>query len=165
MLSVVFLLQIIFMVGRGYLSPDLSKVRSNCPKAMKRLMADCLKKKREERPLFPQVPSASLPLSPTPTSSFLLHILLNLHSIVFQILASIELLARSLPKIHRSASEPSLNRAGFQTEDFSLYACASPKTPIQAGGYGERRKERFPPLKAWRKHFTIITAPLSKTLL
>uniref|UniRef100_A0AAY4BCC4 non-specific serine/threonine protein kinase n=1 Tax=Denticeps clupeoides TaxID=299321 RepID=A0AAY4BCC4_9TELE len=85
--------QIIFMVGRGYLSPDLSKVRSNCPKAMKRLMADCLKKKREERPLFPQI------------------------------LASIELLARSLPKIHRSASEPSLNRAGFQTEDFSLYEC------------------------------------------
>ncbi|XP_063785033.1 serine/threonine-protein kinase B-raf isoform X3 [Pseudophryne corroboree] len=99
--------QIIFMVGRGYLAPDLSKVRSNCPKAMKRLMADCLKKKRDERPLFPQI------------------------------LASIELLARSLPKIHRSASEPSLNRAGFQTEDFSLYACASPKTPIQAGGYGE----------------------------
>lgn len=57
--------------------------------------------------------------------------------LLFQILASIELLARSLPKIHRSASEPSLNRAGFQTEDFSLYACASPKTPIQAGGYGE----------------------------
>ncbi|XP_075711990.1 serine/threonine-protein kinase B-raf isoform X3 [Rhinoderma darwinii] len=98
--------QIIFMVGRGYLAPDLSKIRSNCPKAMKRLMADCLKKKRDERPLFPQI------------------------------LASIELLARSLPKIHRSASEPSLNRAGFQTEDFSLYACASPKTPIQAGGYG-----------------------------
>ncbi|XP_073477939.1 serine/threonine-protein kinase B-raf isoform X3 [Aquarana catesbeiana] len=98
--------QIIFMVGRGYLSPDFSKVRSNCPKAMKRLMADCLKKKRDERPLFPQI------------------------------LASIELLARSLPKIHRSASEPSLNRAGFQTEDFSLYACASPKTPIQGGGYG-----------------------------
>uniref|UniRef100_A0A672KE97 non-specific serine/threonine protein kinase n=1 Tax=Sinocyclocheilus grahami TaxID=75366 RepID=A0A672KE97_SINGR len=98
--------QIIFMVGRGYLSCDLSKVRSNCPKAMKRLMADCLKKKREERPLFPQI------------------------------LASIELLARSLPKIHRSASEPSLNRAGFQTEDFSMYTCASPKTPIQAGGYG-----------------------------
>ncbi|KAM9172547.1 serine/threonine-protein kinase B-raf isoform 1-T1 [Pangshura tecta] len=97
--------QIIFMVGRGYLSPDLSKVRSNCPKAMKRLMAECLKKKRDERPLFPQI------------------------------LASIELLARSLPKIHRSASEPSLNRAGFQTEDFSLYTCASPKTPIQAGGY------------------------------
>nr|XP_033814710.1 serine/threonine-protein kinase B-raf isoform X2 [Geotrypetes seraphini] len=47
--------QIIFMVGRGYLSPDLIKVRSNCPKAMKRLMADCMKKKRDERPLFPQI--------------------------------------------------------------------------------------------------------------
>ena len=46
--------QIIFMVGQGYLSPDLSKVRSNCPKAMKRLMAECLKKKRDERPLFPK---------------------------------------------------------------------------------------------------------------
>uniref|UniRef100_UPI00358E6335 serine/threonine-protein kinase B-raf-like n=1 Tax=Myxine glutinosa TaxID=7769 RepID=UPI00358E6335 len=99
--------QIIFMVGRGYLSPDLSKIRSNCPKAMKRLMVDCMKKKREDRLLFPQI------------------------------LASIDLLARSLPKIHRSASEPSLNRAGFQTEDFSLYTCASPKTPIQAAGYGE----------------------------
>uniref|UniRef100_A0A8C4NP33 non-specific serine/threonine protein kinase n=1 Tax=Eptatretus burgeri TaxID=7764 RepID=A0A8C4NP33_EPTBU len=98
--------QIIFMVGRGYLSPDLSKIRSNCPKAMKRLMVDCMKKKREDRLLFPQI------------------------------LASIDLLARSLPKIHRSASEPSLNRAGFQTEDFSLYTCASPKTPIQAAGYG-----------------------------
>lgn len=72
-----------------------------------------------------------------------------------QILASIELLARSLPKIHRSASEPSLNRAGFQTEDFSLYACASPKTPIQAGGYGEctqsttTRVARSRPPVAW----------------
>ncbi|GAB5568842.1 serine/threonine-protein kinase B-raf isoform X3 [Prionailurus iriomotensis] len=110
--------QIIFMVGRGYLSPDLSKVRSNCPKAMKRLMAECLKKKRDERPLFPQIDN------------------IQHWERCWEILASIELLARSLPKIHRSASEPSLNRAGFQTEDFSLYACASPKTPIQAGGYG-----------------------------
>ena len=61
-----------------------------------------------------------------------------------QILASIELLARSLPKIHRSASEPSLNRAGFQTEDWSLYACASPKTPIQAVGYGEQHTHTHP---------------------
>ncbi|XP_041607483.1 serine/threonine-protein kinase B-raf isoform X3 [Vulpes lagopus] len=116
--------QIIFMVGRGYLSPDLSKVRSNCPKAMKRLMAECLKKKRDERPLFPQERSRRK------------YRLFN-SGYLWKILASIELLARSLPKIHRSASEPSLNRAGFQTEDFSLYACASPKTPIQAGGYGE----------------------------
>uniref|UniRef100_A0A2K6BY92 non-specific serine/threonine protein kinase n=1 Tax=Macaca nemestrina TaxID=9545 RepID=A0A2K6BY92_MACNE len=81
-------------------------VQSNCPKAMNRLMAECLKKKRDERPLFPQI------------------------------LTSIELLTRSLPKIHRSASELSLNWADFQTEDFSLYACSLAKTPIQAGGYG-----------------------------
>uniref|UniRef100_A0A3P8NYF7 non-specific serine/threonine protein kinase n=1 Tax=Astatotilapia calliptera TaxID=8154 RepID=A0A3P8NYF7_ASTCA len=48
--------QIIFMVGRGYLSPDLSKLYSTSPKAMKRLIVDCLKFKRDERPLFPQRP-------------------------------------------------------------------------------------------------------------
>lgn len=47
--------QIIYMVGRGYLSPDLSKLYKNCPKAMKRLVADCIKKSKDERPLFPQV--------------------------------------------------------------------------------------------------------------
>ena len=43
------------MVGRGYLSPDLSKLYKSCPKAMKRLVADCIKKIKDERPLFPQV--------------------------------------------------------------------------------------------------------------
>uniref|UniRef100_UPI00358EFE3D serine/threonine-protein kinase B-raf-like isoform X1 n=1 Tax=Myxine glutinosa TaxID=7769 RepID=UPI00358EFE3D len=93
--------QIILMVGRGYLSPDLCKIRNNCPKAMKRLLADCLKKKRDDRPLFPQI------------------------------LASIEALARSLPKIHRSASEPSLVRATPNSEDLSLASLVSPKTPVQ----------------------------------
>ncbi|XP_053150578.1 serine/threonine-protein kinase A-Raf isoform X2 [Hemicordylus capensis] len=83
--------QIIFMVGRGYLSPDLSKVPSNCPKAMRRLMSDCLKFKREERPLFPQI------------------------------LASIESLQHSLPKIERSASEPALHRVGHN-EELSFFA-------------------------------------------
>ncbi|CAL8325193.1 unnamed protein product [Merluccius merluccius] len=73
--------QIIFMVGRGYLSPDLSKLYKSCPKAMKRLVADCIKKSKEERPLFPQI------------------------------LCSIELLQHALPKINRSTSEPSLHRA------------------------------------------------------
>ncbi|XP_063289150.1 serine/threonine-protein kinase A-Raf isoform X2 [Pelobates fuscus] len=82
--------QIIFMVGRGYLSPDLSKVSNNCPKAMKRLLIDCLKFKREERPLFPQI------------------------------LSSIELLQRALPKIERSASEPSLHRA-VNSEDLNPF--------------------------------------------
>ncbi|XP_067881708.1 RAF proto-oncogene serine/threonine-protein kinase-like isoform X1 [Heterodontus francisci] len=82
--------QIIFMVGRGYLTPDLSKVYRNCPKAMKRLIVDCIKVKRDERPLF------------------------------IQILASIEMLQHALPKIERSASEPSLHRA-VQAEDVNPF--------------------------------------------
>nr|pir protein kinase (EC 2.7.1.37) raf - rat [Rattus norvegicus]AAA42002.1 raf fusion protein [Rattus norvegicus] len=92
--------QIIFMVGRGYASPDLSRLYKNCPKAMKRLVADCVKKVKEERPLFPQI------------------------------LSSIELLQHSLPKINRSASEPSLHRAAH-TEDIN--ACTlttSPRLPV-----------------------------------
>ncbi|KAF6721083.1 Serine/threonine-protein kinase A-Raf [Oryzias melastigma] len=73
--------QIIFMVGRGYLSPDLSKLYSTSPKSMKRLIVDCLKFKRDERPLFPQI------------------------------LVSIEQVQDLLPKIERSRSEPSLHRA------------------------------------------------------
>ncbi|XP_071407061.1 RAF proto-oncogene serine/threonine-protein kinase isoform X2 [Pithys albifrons albifrons] len=91
--------QIIFMVGRGYASPDLSKLYKNCPKAMKRLVADCLKKVREERPLFPQI------------------------------LSSIELLQHSLPKINRSASEPSLHRAAH-TEDINACTLTSTKLPV-----------------------------------
>uniref|UniRef100_A0A3Q2CXP4 RAF proto-oncogene serine/threonine-protein kinase n=1 Tax=Cyprinodon variegatus TaxID=28743 RepID=A0A3Q2CXP4_CYPVA len=80
--------QIIYMVGRDRLCPDLSKLYKNCPKAMKRLVADCIKKSKEERPLFPQI------------------------------LSSIELLQHALPKINRSASEPSLHRAA-QTEEIN----------------------------------------------
>ncbi|XP_021164882.2 serine/threonine-protein kinase A-Raf isoform X2 [Fundulus heteroclitus] len=73
--------QILFMVGRGYLSPDLSKLYSTSPKSMKRLIVDCLKFIREERPLFPQI------------------------------LVAIEQVQELLPKIERSRSEPSLHRA------------------------------------------------------
>ncbi|KAI3356889.1 hypothetical protein L3Q82_003537 [Scortum barcoo] len=90
--------QIIFMVGRGYLSPDLSKLYKNCPKAMKRLVADCIKKSKEERPLFPQI------------------------------LSSIELLQHALPKINRSASEPSLHRASH-TEDINACTLTSTRLP------------------------------------
>ncbi|XP_035210323.1 serine/threonine-protein kinase A-Raf-like [Stegodyphus dumicola] len=93
--------QILFMVGHGYLIPDLRNTRSDTPKALNRLIEDCIKFSRDERPLFRQI------------------------------LASLESLARSLPKIHRSASEPTLNRTHLQSEDF-MYICASPKTPINS---------------------------------
>uniref|UniRef100_A0AAR2KJR2 RAF proto-oncogene serine/threonine-protein kinase n=1 Tax=Pygocentrus nattereri TaxID=42514 RepID=A0AAR2KJR2_PYGNA len=91
--------QIIFMVGRGYLSPDLSKLYKNCPKAMKRLVADCIKKSKDDRPLFPQI------------------------------LASVELLQHSLPKINRSASEPSLHRASH-TEDINVCTLTSTRLNV-----------------------------------
>ncbi|XP_034447682.1 raf-1 proto-oncogene, serine/threonine kinase a isoform X2 [Hippoglossus hippoglossus] len=91
--------QIIFMVGRGYLSPDLSKLYKTCPKAMKRLVADCIKKLKDERPLFPQI------------------------------LSSIELLQHALPKINRSASEPSLHRASH-TEDINICTLTSTRMPV-----------------------------------
>lgn len=97
---------ILWKVGSGYLQPDLMKLRSDTPKALKRLTEDCIKFSRDDRPIFRQI------------------------------LASLEALIRGLPKITRSASEPNLNRTQLQSDDF-LYACASPKTPVnfQFGGF------------------------------
>lgn len=94
--------QILFMVGRGYLRPDLNKLRSDTPKPLKRLVEDCIKFDRDDRPLFKQI-----------------------H-------ASLEVCIRSLPKLHRSASEPNMNRTQLQSDDF-IYSCASPKTPVNFG--------------------------------
>ncbi|CAH1785024.1 unnamed protein product [Owenia fusiformis] len=99
--------QILFMVGKGYLRPDISRFRNDTPKALKRLYTDCIDYNREERPLFQQI------------------------------LASLENLIRSVPKIKRCNSEPTFNRTHFQSEDSDfLYTCQSPKTPInsQFGG-------------------------------
>lgn len=80
--------QILFMVGRGYLRPDLNKLRSDTPKALRRLTEDCIKFSRDDRPIFRQI------------------------------LASLESLLRGLPKITRSTSEPNLNRTQLQSDDF-----------------------------------------------
>ncbi|XP_071535646.1 raf homolog serine/threonine-protein kinase Raf isoform X1 [Panulirus ornatus] len=96
--------QILFMVGRGYLRPDMTYLRSDMPKPIRRLFDDCIKYNRDDRPLFPQI------------------------------LANIESLVRSLPKIHRSASEPTLTRTHLNTDDM-MYLCASPKTPINSGAF------------------------------
>ncbi|XP_022203364.2 raf homolog serine/threonine-protein kinase Raf-like, partial [Nilaparvata lugens] len=93
---------ILYMVGRGWKRPDLDKLHSETPKALRRLTEDCTKFNREERPLFRQI------------------------------LASLESLSRALPKIQRSTSEPTLNRTQLQSEDFLLYPCPSPKTPVNA---------------------------------
>ncbi|KAH9518954.1 hypothetical protein Btru_008774 [Bulinus truncatus] len=70
--------QIIFMVGKGYLKPDFSRCRSDTPKQLKRFMLDCLQFDRNDRPLFPQL------------------------------LASLEALYTSIPKIKRIFSFKSI---------------------------------------------------------
>lgn len=95
--------QIIFMVGRGQLKPDLERCRTDSPRAMLRLIENCIAFKKEERPLFQQIT------------------------------ATLEMLARTLPKIQRSNSEPVVSISSYlQSEDFFGPACASPKTPINS---------------------------------
>ena len=84
-----------------FLRPDLNKLHSETPKALRRLTEDCIKPSIEERPLFRQI------------------------------LVTIESLQRALPKIHRSTSEPTLNRTQLQSDDF-IFGCASPKTPVNS---------------------------------
>lgn len=88
---------ILFMVGKGNLRPDMSKIRTDCSQSLKRLAEDCIKFNRDERPLF--------------------RLILNM----------LENMLRTLPKIHRSASEPNLTRTEIEN-DFS-FSCSSPKTP------------------------------------
>ncbi|XP_017871067.1 PREDICTED: raf homolog serine/threonine-protein kinase phl isoform X1 [Drosophila arizonae] len=96
--------QILFMVGRGLLRPDMTQVRSDAPQALKRLSEDCIKYNPKERPLFRP--------------------LLNM----------LENMLRTLPKIHRSASEPNLTQSQLQNDDF-LYMCPSPKTPVNYNNF------------------------------
>jgi len=53
------LLQILFQVGRGSLRPDMSLLRKDTPRQMKRLLTSCISINRSERPLFPDVSSSS----------------------------------------------------------------------------------------------------------
>lgn len=80
--------QILFMVGRGYLRPDLNKVPSEMPEAFKRITEHCIKFSRDERPIFRQI------------------------------VTMIETIQASLPKLKRSESEPNLNRTQLQSDDF-----------------------------------------------
>ncbi|KAF2358901.1 Protein kinase domain [Trinorchestia longiramus] len=96
--------QILFRVGCGLLRPDTGLLRSDTPKPIRRLLNDCIKFNRDDRPLFPQI------------------------------LANLESIVRSLPKLHRSASEPILTRSHLNADDF-MYMCASPKTPLNSGGF------------------------------
>jgi len=94
--------QILFMVGCGFLKADMVKLRTDTPKALRRLLDTCLSYSRDARTSFRNV------------------------------LVSLENLMSSLPKIHKSLSEPILNRTNLQNEDLFSANCSSPKTPVNA---------------------------------
>ena len=85
------------MVGCGFLKPALNKMRTDTPKALRRLLDNCLSHTRDVRPAFRNVTISSPELD------------LDLPCYL-QVLVSLENLMSSLPKIHRSLSEPILNR-------------------------------------------------------
>lgn len=89
--------------------PNLERIRKDTPQPLRRLLLECIRQDVEQRPLFPQV------------------------------LAIVENLMRTLPKIHRSLSEPILHRTTFShSEDLTSVTgggTASPKTPGGASGH------------------------------
>ncbi|KAM3726997.1 Raf [Dirofilaria immitis] len=96
--------QILFMVGRGYLKPDLTKVRHDTPKGLLTLLEKCIKFCRDERLEFEQV------------------------------LIYLERASAGLPRLKRSVSEPQIYRNYYDQHDFLLPVQTpnSPKTNIAA---------------------------------
>ena len=84
--------------------PNMEGIRADTPAALRRLVLSCISYDREQRPLFPQV------------------------------LSVVEGLMRSLPKIHRSLSEPILHRTTLQSEDLGtssvLGGPTMPNSPV-----------------------------------
>lgn len=81
--------QILWLVGRGLLKPDLTKLKKEIPKQKIRLIEDCIEYQREQRPLFTHI------------------------------LATLESLLRLIPKFHKSLSEPTLTHLMLPDSDNS----------------------------------------------
>lgn len=115
--------QILFMVGKGYLRPEMGAIRSDMPKQFVRLTSECIKFIRDERPVFQNI------------------------------LAKMDVILKTLPKIRRSKSEPCLtkNRFGHSADDLDEYSCASPKTPSHYSNLGHFGKDE--PFKLHTLHY------------
>jgi serine/threonine protein kinase len=100
--------QIMWLVGKNLVVPNLEAIKIDTPPALHRLLESCISYNRNQRPLFTQV------------------------------LAIVESIMKSLPKISRSISEPILHRSYFQTDtldghgETGLGNSSTPKTPSGA---------------------------------
>ena len=93
-----------FHVGMHWVVPNLGAIQIDIPPALHRLLSSCINYYRDQRPLFTQV------------------------------LANVESIMKSLPKINRSVSEPILHRTFFQIDTLDgsepgLGNSSTPKTP------------------------------------
>ena len=98
-LQSLFLHQILYRVGHGYLRPTLEDSLYEVPKSLRIVFEACVRTRREERPEFTEV-----------------------HD---QLKTTLD----SIPVYRRSNSEPTLNRNQWEYDDYSPYNCPSPKTP------------------------------------
>ena len=78
--------QILWLVGSNQVSPNMEAIRSDTPPQLRKLVKDCIQYERDKRPVFRHV------------------------------LSVVEDLMRTLPKTHRSLSEPILNRLGITSD-------------------------------------------------
>ncbi|XP_050439072.1 raf homolog serine/threonine-protein kinase Raf [Adelges cooleyi] len=78
--------QILFMVGRGSLRPDQKKVRTDAPAELRKLMENCIKFAREDRPKFKDIA------------------------------ISIQNIIHAMPKLQRTTSEPILCRSNWSDD-------------------------------------------------
>ena len=79
--------------------PNMEAIKQDTPKALRRLLESCISYNRDERPVFTHI------------------------------LAQVESIMRSIPKISRSNSEPILHRTTFSTEVDDGDDTSGPKTP------------------------------------
>ena len=95
-----FFLQIMWLVGKNLVVPNLEAIKIDTPPALHRLLESCISYNRNQRPLFTQV------------------------------LAIVESIMKSLPKISRSISEPILHRSYFQVSPLSNYITQRPSIDL-----------------------------------
>uniref|UniRef100_A0A915JFX4 Uncharacterized protein n=1 Tax=Romanomermis culicivorax TaxID=13658 RepID=A0A915JFX4_ROMCU len=115
--------KILFMVGRGFLRPNLSLCRPDTPHTFINLIIKCIEYEKEQRPEFREQSTAAVASGKSGLFCDLW--------VGGRILSVLEEVSRRLPRFQRSLSEPQLYRTNLENDDF-LYPMSSPKTPINS---------------------------------
>ena len=131
--------QILFMVGRGFLKPDMEKLRTDTPKALRRLLDSCLSYARDGRPTFRNVSWISCSFLGLRSHNYffprcwchwkILWVLYLKFTDLSQNPFSIGMFSSSFKT---KSSCKTCSRTNLQNEDLLSGTCSSPKTPVNA---------------------------------